>query len=98
MLRDGGVYLFCDEMYRGLEFVDVKERLDSACDLYENSVILSGLSKTYSLPGLRVGWVCSRNNEFMEKMKIMKDYTSICGSAPSEILGIIALRNREKIE
>jgi aspartate/methionine/tyrosine aminotransferase len=47
-------------MYRGLEFED-SQKLPSACELYENCTILCGMSKTYSLPGLRVGWIISKN-------------------------------------
>ena len=55
-----GITLFSDEMYRGLEY-NPQDRLPSACDLSENAISLSGVSKTYSLPGLRMGWLAARN-------------------------------------
>lgn len=96
IVRRTGIYLFSDEMYRLLE-LDEEDRLPPACDLYENAVSLSGLSKSYALAGLRIGWLATRNREAMARMMVWKDYTTICNSAPSETLALIALRAREMI-
>jgi aspartate/methionine/tyrosine aminotransferase len=58
--RDRRAWLFCDEMYRGLEFGPAPA-LPSAVDVYEKAVVLSGLSKSYGLPGLRAGWLVVRD-------------------------------------
>ena len=91
-----GLYVFSDEMYRLLE-LDPERRLPPACDLYDHAIVLSGLSKAYGLPGLRIGWLAARDRAFLSRCMTFKDYTTICSSAPSEILGIIALRNRVPI-
>ena len=96
LASDRGIYLFSDEMYRGLELEGITP-LKGACDLYRNAITLSGLSKTYSLPGLRVGWLASKNRDVMSRIAALKDYTTICNSAPSEILGIMALENASSI-
>jgi len=88
-----GAALLSDEMYRGLE-IDGAEPLAAACDLYDRALTLSGLSKTYGLAGLRIGWLAGRDREALERIAEAKDYTTICSSAPSEILALIALRNR----
>jgi len=87
-----GIHLFCDEMYRGLEY-DPTRRIPSAVDLYERACVLGGLSKTYALPGLRIGWLAAQEASLLQAVQNLKDYTTICHSAPSEILGIIALQN-----
>jgi len=84
-----------DEMYWLLEHGG--ERLPSACDVYEKAVTLFGLSKTFSLPGLRIGWLVTKNNSLFKKLASFKDYTTICNSAPSEILAIMALKVQNKI-
>lgn len=94
--RQRGLYLFSDEMYRLLE-QDAADRLPSACDLYEKGLTLSGLSKSFALPGLRIGWLATRDHDLLARCAGFKDYTTICSSAPSEVLGIIALRAREAI-
>jgi aspartate/methionine/tyrosine aminotransferase len=91
-----GVYLFSDEMYRLLER-DPSQRLPAACDLSHQAVSLSGLSKAFGLPGLRIGWLATRDESLLAVCQRLKDYTTICGSAPAEILAIIALRARETI-
>ena len=90
------IYVFSDEMYRFLEY-DIDDRLSSAGDLYENAVSLFGVSKTFSLAGLRIGWLTTQNECLFKKMASFKDYTTICSSAPSEILALVALRAKDKI-
>lgn len=90
------LYIFSDEMYRLLES-SADLRMPAVCDVYERGISLSGLSKSFALPGLRIGWLATRQNTLITKWLSFKDYTTICNSAPSEILGIIALQNREQI-
>lgn len=63
----------------------------------ERVIALSGLSKTYSCPGLRTGWLASPDRASLKRIEGLKDYTTICGSAPGEILSIMALRQHERI-
>ncbi len=88
--------LFSDEVYRYLEH-DQKDRLPAAADTYENAVCLGVMSKSYGLPGLRIGWLATRNKELLDAMACLRDYTTICSSAPSEFLASIALRNHEEL-
>lgn len=91
-----GAYLFSDEMYRFTE-QDSACRLPAACDVYDGAVSLDGMSKAFGMPGVRIGWLATRDSELLERMRTVKDYTSICSSAPSEILATIALKSKKKI-
>src|SRR5438067_9304606 len=93
LARSQGIVLFSEEVYRELEH-DPRDRLPAACDLDEQSVSLGSISKSYGLPGLRIGWLVTRDAELREAILRLKDYTTICASAPSELLTEIALRNR----
>lgn len=96
MAQERGICLLADEMYRLLEF-EPATTLPAACELYENAVSLFGLSKSFGLPGLRIGWLASQNKDILARVLALKDYTTICNSAPSEILGIMGVRNRATI-
>jgi aspartate/methionine/tyrosine aminotransferase len=89
-----GIIVFCDEVYRELEH-DPASRLPAACELYDHAVSLGSMSKTYGLPGLRLGWLASKDADILERCLEFKHYTSICSSAPSEFLAALALRHRE---
>jgi aspartate/methionine/tyrosine aminotransferase len=91
-----GVTLFSDEMYRFLEH-DEGERLEAAASLTARGVSLSGLSKSFGLPGLRIGWLASRDKRLIGAFSRLRDYTTLCSSAPSEILAIGALRAKDRI-
>ena len=91
-----GIRLLSDEMYRYLEIQD-GSTLPAGCELYERAISLSGLSKSYGLPGLRIGWIATKDHELLIRMMGLKDYTTICASAPSEVLAIFALANRHSI-
>jgi aspartate/methionine/tyrosine aminotransferase len=88
------IILFSDEVYRELEH-DPATRLPAACEAYERGVSLGSLSKTYGLPGLRLGWLASRDPEIIRRCLEFKYYTTICSSAPSEFLAALAMRHRE---
>ncbi|MSO94650.1 MAG: aminotransferase class I/II-fold pyridoxal phosphate-dependent enzyme [Thermoleophilia bacterium] len=88
-----GAWLFCDEVYRELEH-DPDDLLPAAVDLYDRALSLGSMSKTYGLPGLRLGWLASRDRTALARIVELKHYTTICSSAPSELLSALALRHR----
>ena len=95
--RSGGAWLFSDEMYRGLE-LDPAARLQAGVDAYpERGISLGGLSKAVGLPGLRVGWLACRDVGLLRRAAHLRDFTTICGSAPSEILALMGLRAWDRI-
>ncbi|HEY9525544.1 MAG TPA: aminotransferase class I/II-fold pyridoxal phosphate-dependent enzyme [Anaerolineales bacterium] len=94
--QDNKLLLLSDEVYRESEY-DPAMRLSAACDFGEHAVSLGVTSKTYGLAGLRVGWIATKNKKVYERIASLKDYTTICNSAPSEFLAEVALRNRHKL-
>jgi aspartate/methionine/tyrosine aminotransferase len=91
-----GVQLFVDEAYRGTER-RTEDRLPSVTELSESAAALGLLSKGYGLPGLRIGWLASRNRGLLEAAGRVKDFTTICAPAPAEFLGALALRHHRTL-
>jgi aspartate/methionine/tyrosine aminotransferase len=96
LARKNGAYIFCDEVYRYME-VDETLRLPSIADAYEKGIALNVMTKSFGLAGLRIGWLACKEASFLSRAGSYKLYTSICNSAPSEILALIALRAKESI-
>ena len=94
--RHHGAILFMDEVYRLLEYNE-KDRLPAVCEVYENGISLSVLSKAWGLAGLRIGWLATKRRDILDKVAAIKDYNSICASAPSEQLALLAVGNTETI-
>jgi aspartate/methionine/tyrosine aminotransferase len=95
-VQEHNLLLFSDEVYRESEYAP-SLRLPAACDLGPHAVSLGVTSKTYGLAGLRIGWIATQNQDVVQRMAALKDYTTICNSAPSEFLAELALRHREKL-
>jgi aspartate/methionine/tyrosine aminotransferase len=96
LCEERGARLFLDEMYRGLEH-DPAARLPCAASLTARAISLGGLSKTYGLPGLRLGWLVTRDEDLRRRLGRWKDYTTICAPAPSERLATLALEHGERL-
>ncbi len=96
LCRERGIYLFSDEVYRLVE-KSPEIRLPQAADCYEKGLSLNVISKAYGFPGLRIGWIVCRDHEVLQRMERYKHYLSICNSAPSELLTLMALRARQVI-
>jgi aspartate/methionine/tyrosine aminotransferase len=95
-LADRGIHLLADEVYRFLEFTPA-DRLTAGADAFDRGVSLGVMSKSFALAGLRIGWLASRDRALLARCAAFKDYTTICSSAPSEILALIGLRARDTV-
>ncbi|NYT06621.1 MAG: aminotransferase class I/II-fold pyridoxal phosphate-dependent enzyme, partial [Methanomicrobiales archaeon] len=61
------------------------------------AISLGVMSKSFGLPGLRLGWVAAQDADLVRRILAWKDYTTICTSAPAEYLSAIALRHKETL-
>jgi aspartate/methionine/tyrosine aminotransferase len=94
---DAGAHLLVDEVYRGLEF-DESARLPAGADALRGlGLSLGVMSKAYAMAGLRIGWLATHDRDLLRRLAAFKDYTTICSSAPSEILSIMGLRARAEV-
>jgi len=96
LAADSGARLIVDEVYRFLEF-DPADRLPAGADALATGVSIGVMSKSFALAGLRIGWVATRDRGLLARLAAFKDYTTICNSAPAEVLALIALRARDRV-
>lgn len=93
---EAGATFLSDEVYRYLEF-DPADLLPAGADVGPHGVSIGVMSKSFALAGLRIGWLATRDARLLDAAARFKDYTTICASAPAEILALIALRARDRV-
>lgn len=87
-----GAYILSDEVYRSFSGLDVP----SIIDVYDKGIAVNSLSKTYSLPGIRVGWVAA-NHQVTDILRDYRDYTMICAGVFDDMVAQLALASRKEI-
>ncbi|HET7031375.1 MAG TPA: aminotransferase class I/II-fold pyridoxal phosphate-dependent enzyme [Candidatus Limnocylindrales bacterium] len=95
-LERRGTHLLADEVYRFLE-LDPADRLTAGADAFARGISLGVMSKSFAMAGLRIGWLATRDRDLLARCAAFKDYTTICASAPSEVLALIGLRARDTV-
>lgn len=90
-----GAYLLCDEVYRGTGQVG-DGMVPSIVDIYDKGISTAGMSKVFSLAGLRVGWVVAPK-ELTEKIMIHRDYDTISVGMINDHFAAMALENADKV-
>jgi aspartate/methionine/tyrosine aminotransferase len=96
LVEERGAWLVSDEVYRLLE-LDPAERWPAAVDRSRRALSIDVMTKRFGLGGLRIGWVVCHDRELLGRFAARKDYTTICNSAPSEILALIGLRAADRL-
>lgn len=92
---EAGATFLSDEVYRFLEHAGT-ERPPAGADVGPHGASVGVMSKSFALAGLRIGWLASHDAALLDRAARFKDYTTICASAPAEILALIALRARDR--
>lgn len=91
--RSVGAYILCDEVYRHLTQTD--EWSESIADLYEKGISVSSMSKVFSLAGLRLGWIATRDEEVKNTLLSHRDYDLISCGMFDEAVAAVALRHKD---
>ena len=93
--REAGAWLLCDEVYRGLN--QDGGMTASVADLYEKGISVSSMSKVFSMAGIRLGWIATRDDTVRRACLSHRDYSLIsCGMLDEQIAALV-LQNKEKI-
>jgi len=89
--REYGTYVITDEIYEHILY-DGKEHVNMASlpGMWEQTVTISGLSKTYSATGWRVGYVIA-HHRLMSAIRKVHDYMVVAAPTPFQMAGVVAL-------
>ncbi|QRM54424.1 aminotransferase [Sinorhizobium sp. BG8] len=93
--RASGAWILCDEVYRGTD-QEGSGMTASIADLYEKGISTGSMSKTFSLAGLRLGWIAARS-ELIHAVSVHRDYNTISVGMLDDHFAAIALENRDRI-
>ncbi|CAD6518053.1 aminotransferase [Paraburkholderia sabiae] len=93
--RSCGAYVLSDEVYRGTD-QEGTGFTASIADVYEKGISTGSMSKTWSLAGLRVGWIVAPV-DLIHRVQIHRDYNTISVGMLNDLLASIALENRKAI-
>ncbi|MBM1633466.1 aminotransferase [Sulfitobacter mediterraneus] len=93
--RQADAWLLCDEVYRGTD-QEGGGMTDAVADIYEKGISTAGMSKAFSLAGLRLGWIAGPS-EVIEAVSIHRDYDTISVGKIDDHFAALALENSDRI-
>lgn len=94
--RQAGAVVAVDECF--LDFVKNKEKYSSVNFLgkYDNLIVLKAFTKIYAIPGIRLGYCISSNEQIAEGIKISGPPWNV--SSIAQASGIAALKEKDYID
>lgn len=93
--RSVGAYVLCDEVYRGIS--EDGSYMYSVADLYEKGISVGSMSKSWSMAGVRLGWIVARDQDLLHRCHERRDYDTISCPVIDDKLAALALANKDKI-
>lgn len=85
--------IIADEVFRS-----INDDIPAITQVHKNAISINDLSKSFSLPGLRLGWIKVNDKSLLEKISSQKNYISLRNSSLSELVASFALDQFEKIK
>ena len=86
-LEGTGIWLISDEIYSDLYF---GERPHSASEFYDKTIIVSGLSKSLSMTGWRLGWAACKDPQIINAIQVLHGFTTVCTSTITQKASLLA--------
>lgn len=89
-----GCYLLVDETYREMNFAGPTPL---AASISPRCISVASMSKSYGLPGIRIGWIITRDPNLQETFLAAKEQIFICNSVVDEEIALHVLEQKENI-
>lgn len=93
------IYLHSDEVYRPI-FHSLPEGdtpPPSACEAYDKAVVTGSMSKAFSLAGIRIGWIITKDSQVLRTASSRRDYNTISVSMMDDFIAQYGLENKDAI-
>lgn len=101
LAKEKGCYLLVDETYADLIYApraaNGETVVQTAASLGKHVITVSSMSKTYGVPGIRVGWLVTTDPTLQEKFLAAKEQMSISGSVLDELAAEQILSRRSEL-
>lgn len=88
-------YVLSDEVYRGIS--EDGSYMPSIVDIYDKGISVGSMSKTFSLAGLRLGWIATKDMDVIHQVHERRDYDTISCGVIDDKLAALALANKDRI-
>lgn len=99
LCNENNIYLHSDEVYRPI-FHSLPEgttKPPSACELYDKTIVTGSMSKAFSLAGIRLGWIITKDLNVLKIASSRRDYNTISVSMIDDLIAQYALKNADSI-
>lgn len=99
MCNENNIYLHSDEVYKPIFHSLPEETIKppSACELYNKAIVTGSISKAFSLAGIRLGWIITKDHSVLRSASSRRDYNTISVSMIDDLITQYALQNTEPI-
>ena len=95
LLDHRGIYLLSDEVYRDLA-IEPGFVVPTAAGR-PRTIVVGDVAKPFGLGGLRIGWLVARDASVRERIRALRDYTTLSVPTPSDALARIALEHADAL-
>lgn len=92
--KDKACLLLVDETYADITYED---SLPIAASLGDHVLTVASLSKSYGVPGIRLGWIITKNEKLLHTFLAAKEQISITGSVIDEWIAEQVLARKTEI-
>jgi aspartate/methionine/tyrosine aminotransferase len=93
--ENAGAYVLSDEVYRGVS--EDGKYMTSIVDLYDRGISVGSMSKVFSLAGLRLGWIATRDIDVKNACLARRDYDTISCGVLDDMLAALALKHKDSV-
>lgn len=93
---ENDILILADEIFRPMYHgtspdTELPPSITAWAGTYKNIISTGSLSKGFSLPGLRIGWVVSPNPEIIDEINLARDYVTLSVSGIDQEIASFAL-------